>query len=79
MPGNPRLACCRVKAEQFCYCVSHPFAGPFLQILEGYLLQGIDGKALAEKVLQCFKDSIADVTTRVVRSLLLTKPKCVLR
>lgn len=45
------------------------------QILEGYLLQGIDGKALADKVLQCFTDAIHDVTTRVVRSLLLTKPK----
>ncbi|GLC36679.1 hypothetical protein PLESTB_000129400 [Pleodorina starrii] len=47
----------------------------YTKILEGYLLQGIDGKALADKVLQCFKDSIHDVTTRVVRSLLLTKPK----
>ncbi|KAG2432824.1 hypothetical protein HXX76_008558 [Chlamydomonas incerta] len=47
----------------------------YTKILEGYLLQGIDGKALADKVLQCFKDAIHDVTTRVVRSLLLTKPK----
>ncbi|EFJ46296.1 hypothetical protein VOLCADRAFT_93432 [Volvox carteri f. nagariensis] len=47
----------------------------YTKLLEGYLLQGIDGKALAEKVLQCFKDSIHDVTTRIVRSLLLTKPK----
>ncbi|KAG2485571.1 hypothetical protein HYH03_015735 [Edaphochlamys debaryana] len=47
----------------------------YTKILEGYLLQGIDGKALAEKVLQCFRDAIHDVTTRVVRSLLLTKPK----
>ncbi|GIL58297.1 hypothetical protein Vafri_13375 [Volvox africanus] len=47
----------------------------YAKLLEGYLLQGIDSKALADKVLQCFKDSIYDVTTRVVRSLLLTKPK----
>ncbi|KXZ47615.1 hypothetical protein GPECTOR_34g774 [Gonium pectorale] len=47
----------------------------YTKILEGYLLQGIDGRALAEKVVQCFKDAIHDVTTRVVRSLLLTKPK----
>ncbi|KAG2448902.1 hypothetical protein HYH02_006250 [Chlamydomonas schloesseri] len=47
----------------------------YTKILEGYLLQGIDGKALSDKVLQCFKDAIHDVTTRVVRSLLLTKPK----
>ncbi|PNW77589.1 hypothetical protein CHLRE_10g443350v5 [Chlamydomonas reinhardtii] len=47
----------------------------YTKILEGYLLQGIDGKALADKVLQCFTDAIHDVTTRVVRSLLLTKPK----
>lgn len=50
------------------------FANLLPQLLEGYLLQGIDSKALGDKVLQCFKDSIYDVTTRVVRSLLLTKP-----
>eukprot|EP00198_Chlamydomonas_reinhardtii_P001173 XP_001690508.1 predicted protein [Chlamydomonas reinhardtii] len=38
----------------------------YTKILEGYLLQGIDGKALADKVLQCFTDAIHDVTTRVV-------------
>jgi hypothetical protein len=48
------------------------------QLLGGYLLQGLDGKGLADKVLQCFRDSITDVTTRIVRGLLLTKPKCVL-
>ncbi len=39
------------------------------------MLQGIQGKHLGEKVLQCFKDAVYDGTVRVVRSLLLTNPK----
>ncbi|GFR44590.1 hypothetical protein Agub_g5868 [Astrephomene gubernaculifera] len=47
----------------------------YTKILEGYLLQGIPPRSLGDKVLQCFKEAIHDATTRVVRSLLLTKPK----
>ncbi len=50
-----------------CVCVS--------QILDAYLLQSISGSALAERVLQCFRDSIHDSTSRVVKSLLLTQPQ----
>ena len=46
-----------------------------LQVLEGYMLQGIQGKHLSEKVLQCFKEAILESTMKVVRSLILTKPK----
>ena len=45
------------------------------QVLEGYMLQGIQGKHLAEKVLQCFKEAVYETTMKVVRSLMLTKPK----
>lgn len=47
------------------------------QVLEGYVLQGYSGAALADRVLQGFKDSMHDVTLRVVRSSLLTSAKCV--
>lgn len=47
----------------------------YSRILEGYLVQGVSGNDLAGKVLSCFKDSIHDVCVRVVRSLLLTKPR----
>jgi hypothetical protein len=39
------------------------------------MLQGIQGHHLAEKVIQCFKEAIMDSTMKVVRSLILTKPK----
>jgi hypothetical protein len=45
-----------------------------LQVLEGYMLQGISGNALADKVLDCFKDAIHDHSVRVVRSMLITQP-----
>lgn len=45
------------------------------QVLEGYMLQGIHGGTLSEKVMQCFMESLTDSTSRVVRSLLLTKPE----
>lgn len=39
------------------------------------MLQGIQGKHLSERVLQSFKEAIFESTIRVVRSLILTKPK----
>ena len=45
------------------------------QVLQAYVLQGIQGRELAEKVMQSFVDAICDATMRVVRSLLMTKPK----
>ena len=39
------------------------------------MLQSIPGKQLAEKVQQGFKDFIYDATMRVVRSMLLLRPK----
>ncbi len=39
------------------------------------MLQNVSGHTLAERVLQCFKDSLHDVTLRVIKSLLLTQPK----
>ena len=45
----------------------------YSKILEGYMLQGIQGKHLAERVLQCFRDAIYDATMKAVRSLLLAK------
>ncbi len=38
------------------------------------MLQGISGNALADKVLDCFKDAIHDHSVRVVRSMLITQP-----
>lgn len=40
-------------------------------LLEGYMLQGIQGQHLAEKVLQCFQEAVVDATIRAVRSLRL--------
>ncbi len=46
-------------------------------MLDAYLLQNISGATLAERVLQSFKDSLNDATSRVAKSLLLTQPQCV--
>jgi hypothetical protein len=35
------------------------------QVLEGYMLQGLSGKQMAQKVLTCFKDAIHDNCTKV--------------
>ncbi|MEW5316011.1 MAG: hypothetical protein WDW38_007404 [Sanguina aurantia] len=47
----------------------------YTKVLEGYMLQGIHGGTLSEKVMQCFMESLTDSTSRVVRSLLLTNPE----
>jgi hypothetical protein len=54
----------------------HPCAMRWPQVLEGYMLQGSSGAGLADRVLQCFKDSMSDATLRVVRSLLLMQARC---
>ena len=46
-----------------------------VQVMEGYLLQGLPGRQLAEKVAQGFREFMYDATMRVVRSMLLLRPK----
>ncbi|GFH06969.1 uncharacterized protein HaLaN_01697, partial [Haematococcus lacustris] len=45
----------------------------YSKVLEGYMLQNMDGHSLAERVLQCFKDHVHDATGRVVKSVLITQ------
>jgi hypothetical protein len=39
------------------------------------MVQGISGAALADKVLDCFKDAVHDHSVRVLRSMLITQPQ----
>lgn len=43
------------------------------QLLEAYLLQGVPPEALAEKVLTCYSELLRDVSTRLVRSMVLAR------
>jgi len=43
------------------------------QLLEAYLLQGVPPEALADKVLSCFSELFQDVSTRLVRSMVLAQ------
>lgn len=54
------------------HCPALPNA--LAQILEGYMLQGTQGRHLGEKVIQCFRDAVHDSMSKVLRSLLVTKP-----
>jgi hypothetical protein len=42
-------------------------------LLEAYLLQGLSGEGLADKVLSCFRGLLQDVATRLVRSMVLAR------
>jgi hypothetical protein len=44
-----------------------------LQLLEAYLLQGVPPEALSDKVLSCFSELLRDISTRLVRSMVLAK------
>lgn len=43
------------------------------QLLEAYLLQGVPGDALADKVLSCFKGLLQEMCMRLVRSMVLAR------
>lgn len=57
VPAKSSVACC--------WC--------WPQLLEAYLLQGVPPEALSEKVLSCFSELLRDISTRLVRSMVLAK------
>lgn len=47
------------------------------KVLEGYMLQGATSQQLSEKVISCFKEQIHQQAMKVLRSVMLTKPRLV--